>query len=186
MRWIPKKGHVPRGFCGATSKPEDVKLVLVVAEPGDPKFDEVHPAGPPEATLKSATDRAYYAFRDGTGLFHRNLRRVLDLCLPRMTYEDQMRATWIAESVLCSAQTEGGRVPGEVTRECRRRYLEPQLKAYPNAVIVALGGKAAKRLKGVENVIKAFAVAPPGCNSKRAEPSWKAAADEVKALMKDR
>ena len=59
---------------------------------------------------------------------------------------------------------DGGSVPGLVTTECRKRYLEPQLKALPNAVVVALGWKAAKRLRGVARVFTAFAAAPPGCS----------------------
>jgi hypothetical protein len=42
MRWNPKAGHVPRGFCGAISTPDDVKLVLITAEPGDPHAEENH------------------------------------------------------------------------------------------------------------------------------------------------
>jgi hypothetical protein len=27
MRWEPKRGHIPRGFCGATARPADVQLI---------------------------------------------------------------------------------------------------------------------------------------------------------------
>jgi len=36
MRWVPERGHIPRGFCGATGDLDEVDLVLVCAEPGDP------------------------------------------------------------------------------------------------------------------------------------------------------
>ena len=42
MKYLPNQGHVPRGFWGATGSPEQVKLILVVAEPGDPHPNEVH------------------------------------------------------------------------------------------------------------------------------------------------
>jgi hypothetical protein len=40
--WRPEKGHVPRGFIGAFGTLDDVKLVLVVAEPADPLPGEQH------------------------------------------------------------------------------------------------------------------------------------------------
>ena len=43
MQWQPESGHVPRGFCGETGKPSDVRLVLMVAEPGDSQTNEIYP-----------------------------------------------------------------------------------------------------------------------------------------------
>lgn len=42
MRWNPAEGHVPRGFVGAAGSPEEIELVLVCAEPGDPHQGETH------------------------------------------------------------------------------------------------------------------------------------------------
>jgi len=179
MRWAPSEGHVPRGFCGANGDPKQVKLVLVVAEPGDPHRLESHPASPPMATLESTHGYAYRCFRDGKDQFHRNVRRILDLCLPGMTFDEQMQVAFITESVLCSAKSEGAAVPTVVARECRKRHIDHQLDAFPNATIVALGKKAAKRLAGRSGVITAFAAAPPGCNFAGAEDSWRTAAKEV-------
>jgi hypothetical protein len=181
MRWAPNDGHVPRGFCGAIGPPSEVRLVLVVAEPGDPHSAEAHPSSPPSAVLESTSSYAYRCFRDGKDLFHRNVRRILDLCFSELSFDQQMQITWITESVLCSAAKEGGSVPDRVASECRRRYLEPQLRAMPNAVVVALGKKAEKRLVGVSNVVTAFAAAPPGCNFRGAVESWQAAAEVVRA-----
>ncbi len=180
MRWAPQLGHVPRGFCGAFGDPLHVRLVLVVAEPGDPHDSETHPAAPPATVLASTHGYAYLCFRDGKDQFHRNVRKILDLCFPDLTFDQQMHVCWITESVLCSAKSEGARVPKAVADECRRRHLEPQLREFPNAAIVALGSKAAGRMKGWNNVITAIAAAPPGCNSKGAEESWRAAAKAVR------
>lgn len=180
MRWAPAIGHVPRGFCGGTARPEDVRLVLVAAEPGDPHPTETHPEAPPDAALESSWNYAYSCYRDGKDLFHRNIRRILNLCFPGMSFDEQMRLTWMTESVLCSAAREGGRVPRGAAAECRRRYLERELSVLPHAVVVALGGKAKSRLAGWPGVIGAFAAAPPGCNFAGAEPSWRAAADRVR------
>ena len=35
-RWCPAAGHFPRGFIGAFGDLDEVKVVIVVAEPGDP------------------------------------------------------------------------------------------------------------------------------------------------------
>jgi hypothetical protein len=43
-RWNPSAGHVPRAFRGAIGMAEDVRLVLVCAEPGDPFPEESYAA----------------------------------------------------------------------------------------------------------------------------------------------
>ena len=181
MRWDPASGYVPRGFYGATGSLEEVKLVLVGAEPGDPHSGESHAAEEPSAQFQSAYNYAGQCFHSGTDLYHRNMRLVLEMCWPDETFEQHMRKTWITDSVLCSAQMEGGRVPAIVTRECRSRYLQRQLALFPDAVVVALGNKAYQRLAGYPGIIKAFAVAPPGCNRRDARESWSDVARAVRA-----
>ena len=176
MRWAPEQGHVPRGFCGATDTPEDVRLVIVSAEPGDPHESESHSKSSP---LESVCEYAFRCFRDGKDLFHRNVRTILDMCFPGLPFEAQMEVTWITDSVLCSARVECGGVPASVSHECRTRFLQPQLALFPNAVVAALGRKAQDRLRGVPGVIPAVAAAPPGCNLRDAKPSWQAIAERV-------
>jgi len=178
MRWKPAAGHVPRGFCGAMGELSEVDLVLVMAEPGDPHDKESHPADPEEA-ITSAYDYAYRCYASGKDQYHRNVRTILDLCFPGLTFDEQMRRTWMTESVLCSAAKEGGAVPKPVEAACRSRYLEGQLALFPSAVVVALGGKAAKRIKG-RAYMSAFAAAPPGCNFKGARESWEAVGAAVR------
>lgn len=72
MRWNPARGHVPRGFLGATGNLKDIELVLVFAEPGDPHEGEKHEG------LESAYDYAAYAFETGKDQSHRNVRAILD------------------------------------------------------------------------------------------------------------
>jgi len=179
MRWCPSQGHVPRGFCGATGRLEEIKLVLVCAEPGDPHERENHEStGLPSDQLKSAYAHAYDCFKNGKDLFHRNIRHILDMCLPNLDFDEQMKMAWITESVLCSADKECGCIPVEITRSCRELYLEKQLQLMPNAVVVALGGKAKKRLAGLPNLLFAHAAAPPGCNKQPAKDSWRAMATQ--------
>jgi len=183
MRWNPEAGHVPRGFCGAAGEPAEVELVLVMAEPGDPHDGESHPSNP-EAALASVYDYAYKCYANGKDQYHRNVRTILDLCFPGTSFDEQMRRTWMTESVLCSASKEGASVPKPVAAACRSQYLERQLALFPQAVVVALGGKAAKRLRG-RAYISAFAAAPPGCNFKGARESWEVVAAAVRRRSGD-
>ena len=171
MRWDPARGHVPRGFCGATGNVHDVGLVMVVAEPGDPHDHESH-QGTPGSILDSAYSYAHDSFSNGRDAFHKNVRTVMDLCWPGLSYDEQMRRTWITESVLCSADRECGPVPPAVERECRKRYLERQLALLSPALVVAFGLKARQRMRGIRDFHSASAVAPPGANRRAARDSW--------------
>lgn len=168
MCWRPDMGHVPRGYLGATGSLEEVELVLVFAEPGDPHVGEKH------AGMQSAYEYAMHAFQSGMDLFHRNVRSILDLCWPGTPFEQQMRKVWMTESVLCSARSEGAPVPAAAARACGERYLLPQLRLFSHALVVALGRKAQSRLSrvGFTSYVSAYAVAPPGCNRREARESW--------------
>ena len=175
MRWAPEQGHVPRGFHGAYGGQNEVELVLVFAEPGDPHAGEAH------SGLDSAFKYAGFAFKSGKDHFHRNVRLILDMCWPGEPLETQLRRTWLTESVLCSAEQEGGTVPRISTLACGEIYLKKQLALFPTALVVALGKKAQARLRGigVRDFLPAFAAAPPGCNFKGATESWSKIAQVV-------
>lgn len=181
MRWDPANGHVPRGFAGALGRLEDVSLVLVTAEPGDPYPGEAYPPSTADKVLKAAEAHVRAVLANGTDLYHRNLRYILDGCFPSLPFREQMKRTWITDAVLCSATKEGGSVSAICERECRKRYLEKQLELLPDALVVALGGKARTRLRDWPGVISAYSVAPPGAKFKRARPSWDAVIAEYHA-----
>lgn len=170
MRWHPEAGHVPRGFFGAAGEATEVELVLVVAEPGDPNAGEYH------AGIETAYDYATEAFRAGRDLFHRNVRSIMDMCWPGMSFDQQSRKVWLTESVLCSAGSEGAHVSQRVSIECGGRYLLPQLRLFPDSLIVALGRKARDRLLrlGIDasRFYAASAVAPPEGNKPAARKTW--------------
>lgn len=182
MRWQPRVGHVPRGFCGATGSPDDVKLVLVVAEPGDPHDGEAYdPAARPEVLFESVCRYVYGCFENGKDQFHRNVRAILNDCWPDLPFHEQLRRTWITESVLYSASVECGSVPQSVRQACVDRYLARQLSVLPNAIVVAVGGKAHERMRGLPRPFpRVGSVAPPGCNQRRVRESWKAIAAAVR------
>lgn len=142
MRWEPAKGHVPRGFRGAIGQAKEVGLVLVLAEPGDPYE-------PVRGLRRDYLSKVYVASnRDlhRTDRFGPNVRLIMHMAWPQSPLEEQLKRTWLTESVLCSAKVESGSVPFSVERECSTRYLMPQLGLFPNARIVALGSKARDRL----------------------------------------
>ncbi len=184
MRWAPEAGHVPRGFAGATGDLDAVRLVLVCAEPGDPQAWERYDGRSHEEILLATHDFTYASFRDGTDLFHRNVRLILNMCFPDNSFDEQLERTWNTESVLCSARVESGAVSSAAARTCRANYLQRELALLPNAVVIALGAKARDRMKGlVREVVPAAAAAPPGCHHRQARPSWRAAAARVQNAL---
>ncbi len=128
MRWNPAEGHVPRGFRGASGRLEQIELVLVYAEPGDPLPGESH------AGLESAYAYSASTFANGATQFHRNVRYIINACWPGLPLSEQMKRVWMTESVLCSAPREGGHVRADICDECGMRYLLPQLRLLPHAL----------------------------------------------------
>lgn len=184
MRWAPIEGHVPRGFCGAIGNVDEVRLILVCAEPGNPHANESHLGdNTPSGRLESVNRHAWLCFENRTDQFHKNVREIMELCWPSIPFETQMRRTWITDSVLCSALTEGGRLPVKVERECVGRYLIPQLHLFPNAVVASLGRKAKNRLEaaGITGFVTAGAAAPPGCYLSGVYDSWMRLADLIRS-----
>lgn len=126
----------------------------------------------------------------GGSLFHENLRYILDLIFPKTDIVQQLRKTWITEGYLCSAPSEGAHVKAEAEKECANRYLGKQLDLFGDIPVIALGAKAQKRTKRVmrrpQNLIEAYAVAPPGSNHTPARPSWQAAAKQARRMIAKR
>lgn len=179
--WSPERGHVPRGYLGATARAENVRLVLVFAEPGDPQPSEVYSAAncgnKPDDMIKAVTETSYRCFRTGQDLFHRNVRWFLSSAFPGLSFDQQLQLTWLTEGRLCSFAAETG---GRKDRRCAQHYLERQLDALPNAQVVAAGGKAQDYLRKMRRrFIPCYAFAPPGANHKPARPSWEAALSQL-------
>ena len=141
-RWQPEKGHVPRGFVGALGSVDEVELVLVAAEPGDPLPGESYEGSDPIDFLERCAEEAYRDFEGMANPFHRNIRSILDECFPGLDFLHQMRRTWITDAYLCSAPVEAGNVPAASWKTCARSYLLPQLRLLEDRAIVALGRKA--------------------------------------------
>ena len=169
-RWDPVHGHVPRGFTGGFGTLDQIELVLVVAEPGDPFTDERYDQkSSPVEQVEKIAEFSYQALttRDQ---FNTNLRRILNDCWPGLSLHDQMRRTWKAESYLCSAPRESGSVPRPSWSVCGRDYLARQLDLLADRAIVACGGKARDRIRalGFTRFLAVPAIAPPEGNKPHA------------------
>jgi hypothetical protein len=188
-RWEPEKGFVPRGFLGATGSLQDVRLVLLTAEPGNPLAGEAYHGSPLEM-LEQAHGFNFDLVehsrvrKDRNFIFHRNLRLVLDLAWPGLSLERQLQRTWITDTYLCSARTEGGSVPTAAEQRCAGSYLRQQLALFPAAsLVIALGGKAKARADRIGiGAYRVFSVAPPGCHRRAARSSW----EEIPRLLAER
>lgn len=186
--WHPKDGHVPRGCVGALGELSDVRAVFVRAEPADPLEGQRFPEGPPLEVLRCQCRQAYENLHSNRPT-HTNMRLVLDLCFVDFIGDlrRQLRHAWLTQSVLCSLFEPGSAAPPLVEHVCGRDYLRPQLECLKGAIVVALGTKAARRIEacGWEGeVLRAHAVARPGCYQPGARPSWERIAERVRSAMR--
>lgn len=178
VRYAPEKGLIPRGFCGAKGEADEIRLVLCLAEPGEPtNFENYDTSLPADALIDDIASRVEAGYRDSAPGFHKNVRFILDCCWPGLDFQDQLRKTWITESVLCSADKTTGPVRRIVECECASRYLTVQLNLLRDFFLIALGKKAERRLcqagRPPDFVVRA-AGRPIGSRAV-AEASWSAA-----------
>ncbi len=150
--WEPDRGLVPSAFGGATGAVDDVKLVIVTAEPGDPPDDANYRGSPTDMlhnSLRVFTEAMERGGLDRPGRptpFHRNMRQILDCFWPDQSLAEQLRKTWLTNAVLCPAQVSGGPHLTRVEAACADTYLAPQLDLLSIAFVFALGNKARNRL----------------------------------------
>ena len=178
--WNPKCGHIPRGFLGATGKAEDVKVIMVCAEPGHPLDNETYDANlEPKELIESCIKHTYRCMKNKISPFHKNVINFLDELFPRKSFDEQLRHVWFTESRLCSIKKEIGDGPRLV---CASHYLKRQIELMPQADIVAFGGKARYGLDSLKaKYISAWAFAEPGANRPEAKQSWKCAINELRS-----
>lgn len=179
--YSPNQGLVPRGFIGATGKIDDIQAIFVLAEPGHPLNGETY-ANDPATSIKQTLDHTYQSYRDGVNQLHKNVRMVMSMIWPRLSFDEQLRHVWITESRLCSIEKEIGNLNDKL---CVATHLSKQFDLLPNAVIVAFGSKAKSRIcRAIDIDSRSIqfcrALAPPGCNRRDAPASWKVAAEIIR------
>ena len=146
--WEPSVGHVPRGFIGALGRLSEIKVVILVSEPGDPHYSRETYRG--QNKLEQTCEYTFKVLNEGTDPFHKRLKYLLDLLFPGLPLNRQLRKVWITQTYLCSAPSESCPVPRAAEKECAARYLSKQLKLLRGRPVIALGcSKAHRRAKPV-------------------------------------
>ena len=179
----PEKGHVLRGFSGATGSLDEVYLVIVFAEPGFPLPAETY-SGDPDRDLEVLLDPKY--LRSRTNPFHANKRTFLDDVFQNVSgdFDRQLNHVWLTQSRHCSISEELGTIERSARLMCSRKHLVEQVKLFPNAIVLLAGHKAQEVIGEVEEInqstTKCGAFAPPGCNQKKVRESHLTAAIECK------
>ena len=86
--WRPACGYAPRGFIGAMGRLKEVKVVVLLSEPGCPhpteSYEDVN-------TLEQTCRYTLEALSDGTDRFHKRLKALLDLLFPNLPLKGQLR-----------------------------------------------------------------------------------------------
>lgn len=183
-KWDPEAGFVPRGFLGALGRLEDVKLVLLIAEPGNGMEGETYRfTGEARPFLEDLCRYVFDQYENNRSDFHANMRYVLDRCWPGLSLREQLTRTWITETFLCSAPFSTGPVKPRAWRTCVDHYLSKQLELLSGRVVIALGGKAQTRAARLGPMHHAFAPGKPGANFPGARPSWEEAGRLVQEAM---
>lgn len=181
--WDPARGLVPCAFGGATGSLDEVQLIIVTAEPGDPPDAAGYHGSPADMVRNSL--RIFHEAMENGGIerrgrptpFHRNMRRILDAFWPDEPLQTQLRKTWTTNAVLCPAEVSGGAHPDHVERTCVRTYLARQLELFPTAFVFALGGKARDRMRAAGLRFDAVGLHPSARKSDSEKAaSWDAAA----------
>ena len=187
-KWSPESGYLPRGYLGATGKISEVEVVFVLAEPGHPL--EKYPKNVDALThITNCVEVAYECYFHNTcqgtplgknGIGHLNLRYVINMLWPNLSFDQQLRKVWITESRLCSIKDEIGKIKPKERYVCADNYLRKQLELLFHAEVISFGDKAHAMLDQLGAPYhKAWALYPPGANNPKAKESWRAAVDKI-------
>lgn len=193
-QFIPDKGLMPRGFLGATGHLSDVKIIIVLAEPGHPHNNELYTSHlSKRELLEQIIAYTYRCYSNKKDQLHKNVRFFLDEVFPNTSFDNQLKHAWITEGRLCSIKDEIG---SHNDRFCARLHLSKQINLLSSAIVVPFGYKARSRLAKIDEVknniikdvnmsepINIFALAPPGANNKLAKPSWIEAARKIRLTL---
>ena len=189
VRGIPiPKDVIPCGFGGATGSLDEVRLVIITAEPGNPTDGAGYHEGmqPEEMVIRSA--RIFYKAMDESGVrrggmkhskFHTNMRYILNRFWPReKSLEDQLRKTWATNTVLWPLPEGRKNHSPALVKYSAQTYLRKELDLFPNAFVLVLGKKARERMNSVGLNFHAYGNHPSDRKSnEEMMASWDAAAD---------
>ena len=152
--YAPKKGHVPRGFSGATCNPDEVYLVTVSAQPSKPFTKDKKPfleeiySGDPVRDVDVLLGAEY--LRSSATDYHTNIRTFLDDVFPQFSgdFDRQLKHVWVTQSRHCSISYGFGKIDESVRLICSRKHLVEQVRLFPNAIVL-LAGKKPQQAEGM-------------------------------------
>jgi len=197
LLWQPERGFVPCSFFGAFGEPDEVQLVIVIAEPSNNPLETFPADAKGPELLTAVTENSYQHVVNGAEPYHQRLRRILELLLGSSSLPEQLRRTWVMSSVLCSIPkplSSTSEVPSGVEARCSSSYLFPALRLFRNAEVVALGTKAYNRLQRLAqrpDAPEALAQVIPAMHPSarpidNPEQSWRRAAAEFSERLRAR
>ena len=183
LPWNPEAGYEPRWYNGPA--PEQVRVLFLMAEPGAITRTEI--PGP------SINNTPWIGDKD------LKLQENYWLCNLRLLCE----SFWHEPDTIammdhylggtCSfwmSMPSGDQVkaiPKPVVSYFLDTYLRRLLSLFPNAVILAAGGKAQQRLSWINiKPIPCSAFTRPEANKERARKSWRVAGEQIAAILSAR
>jgi hypothetical protein len=177
LPWDSAAGYEPRGYNGPP--PENVRLLVLMAEPGaitQTEAQNLRPAISHDAWTKGF-DLNYQEH-----YWRKNLQKLCHYVWPEST-EDNMYE-YLGKSNTFWMSLRPGSQTSPIRREpldyFERKYLTRFLTLFPNAVILAAGGKAQERLRRVDAEFESCsAFTKPESNKPRALDSWCLAGHEI-------
>jgi hypothetical protein len=193
--YAPKKGHVPRGFSGATCNPDEVYLVIVSAQPSKPFTKDKKPfleeiySGDPVRDVDVVLGAEY--LRSSATDYHANIRTFMNDVFQNVSshFDRQLKHVWVTQSRHCSiVEKPGGKKSGNIGKPvrliCSRTHLVEQVKLFPNAIVLLAGSKAREAREEIARlrrpISSCFSFAPLNSQKVEAKESHQQAAIECK------
>ena len=98
--WNPAAGHIPRAFIGALGTVEEVRVIIVTAQPALPlpEEPELYSTLTRDEMLEVTCRHTFECLRDNRKTYHSGVRYLLDQIFhPNHSLEDQLRQAWITQ-----------------------------------------------------------------------------------------
>lgn len=182
MTWNFTSGYAPRTFTGNWRTPEEVRMVLIMAEPSTPYSGESYSEDPETWFQQAVLDQPTISVINSTKPHSSRSGWFLHQCGfdPANAQETWQKVVQF-NSLWLTIDTPLGKAPEAVTDYFGRVYLSPILRFFPNATIVAAGGKAISRVHSTKiEFVEMGALSPPGCFHTKVISRQMAVAQQVK------
>ena len=180
-------GYEPRWYNGPA--PKDVRLLFLMAEPGAIDEFERHDLLPAVAHMEWLNG---YDIKAKRHYWRCNLWELCSHVWPERTDEHMRRhlggscTFWMS----LPEKSQTSQIPRELEDYFLQKYLGRFLALFPNALLLAAGGKSRVRLNRFARQTKTsiafescWAFTRPGCNRVKAHESWRRAGEVIKRRL---